>query len=381
MHTTPKFPKRLAGRRSMVAIALAGALVVAAPTFMSAAVATTEPPSTDEDVPEWQQQLFELQTMPMDELYQHALDEEEGRVVYWNGNSVIPADRTGAGPAFEAAYPGMSVTLFGEGSTSEMIARLKAERDAGLQPSGDLLWASMEHATTAIDEGILAEWSAPEAEAYPDELKGPHYVVVNVTFHGIAWNTNNVAPDEAPTSFDDLLDPGWEGRIVAEPRIATQLTALAAHRFADDAAAREYTEALAAQDVTFIPRYPTLIQQVASGEYDVCFNCNLFNAWELVNDGAPIEALQTEAMGLPDAQMILAEPLHPYGAMLMARWMISADGGEAALAAGGKSPTHPDAAGQEVAPVPVEQYLLQPPDIADLYPTWDEYSAEVFELR
>ena len=369
-------------RKSLV-FALAGALIIAASTPSIAAASSDTTPTTEAagDVPEWQQQLFELQTMPMEELHQLAVEEEDGRVIYWNGNSVIPEDRTGAGPAFEAAYPGMSVTLFGEGSTPEMIARLKAERDAGLQPSGDVFWASMEHATTAQSEGILAEWSAPEAEAYPAEFVSPYWIVVNRTHHGVAWNTNNVSAEEVPTSFDDLLDPRWTDRIIAEPRISTQMTALGAHRFADEAETLEFIDALAAQNVTFIPRFPTLAQQLASGEHDICFNCNLFNVWELVQEGAPIEAMQTEAMALPDAQMILAEPLHPYGAMLMARWMATADGGQAVLAAGGKSPAHPDLAGQEIAPMPETQYPLLPEDIANLFPTIDEYCTEAFDLR
>jgi iron(III) transport system substrate-binding protein len=380
MHSSVRCLRPLAAQRKSIGGLLASAVVVAA---SATAGASTEPPGTEPagDVPEWQQQLFELQTMPMDDLYQMALEEEDGRVIYWNGNSVIPADRTGAGPAFEEAYPGMSVTLFGEGSTSDMIARVRAEMDAGLQPSGDVFWGSMEHASTAVNEGILAQWTAPEAAEYDLQYVNPYWIIVNRTYHGVAWNTNNVSPEEVPTSFDDLLDPRWEGRIIAEPRIATQMTALASHRFADEAAAMEYTEALAAQGVTFIPRFPTLIQQLASGEYDVCFNCNLFNAWELINDGAPIEAMQTEAMALPDAQMIFAEPLHPYGAMLMARWMASAEGGQAVLAAGGKSPTHPGVSGQEVAPVPETQYLLQEGDVNDVFPTWDELCAEVFDLR
>jgi iron(III) transport system substrate-binding protein len=355
----------------------------AATDAASETTAAEEPAGTEAsgEEPEWQTFLHSLETMPLDELYNKALEEEDGRIIYWNGNSVIPADRVGAGPAFEAAYPGMSVTLFGEGSTSDMVARIKAERDAGLPPSGDLFWGSIEHATSAIDEGILADWNAPEAEAYPDNLKSSKYVVVNKTFHGIAWNTDNVSAEEAPQSFEDLLDPKWAGRIVAEPRIATQLTALATEKFGDDAKAREYAEALAAQDVTFIPRYPTLIQSLASGESDVCFNCNGFNAWELLQEDAPIEFLQTEAMGLPDAQMIFAEPLHPYGAMLMARWMLLEDGGQKVLLAGGKSPTHPNLAGQEIAPTPVTQYLLQPAAVRDVYPTWDDYSAELFDLR
>jgi iron(III) transport system substrate-binding protein len=376
--------RRPFSHRLSVALALGGVMLLAGSATIGASSDTTVPGTDGEaegEVPEWQQRLFELQTMPMDELYQHAVEEEDGRVIYWNGNSVIPEDRAGAGPAFEEAYPGMSVTLFGEGSTDEMIARLSAEREAGLQPSGDLFWASMEHASSAVAEGIVAEWSAPEAEAYPEDLVNDHWVIVNRTFHGVVWNANNVSEEEAPASLEDLLDPQWEGRIVAEPRIATQMTAFASHRFADDAAAREYAEALAAQDVTFVPRYPALIQTIASGENDICFNCNLFNAWELLNEGAPIQVMETEAMSLPDAQMIISDPLHPYGAMLMARWMLSVDGGQAVLGAGGKSPSHPDAAEFEIAPRPETLYDLQATDVVDVFPTWDEFCTEVFDLR
>jgi iron(III) transport system substrate-binding protein len=379
-------------RLRSVAIALAGVLLIAAcgsdgdGDSQSAAdgngsggdgSASNAPANEDS---EWQQLLTELQTMPLEELHEKALEEEDGQVIYWNGNSVIPADRAGVGPVFEEAFPGMHVTLFGEGQTGEMITRIKAERDAGLQPSGDLLWASFEHATDAHDQGVVADWSPPEAEPYPDDMKGSFYVAVNKTFHGIVWNTNNVSEDEAPTSYDDLLDPRWDGRIIAEPRIATQLTALAVHRFEDEDTAREYSEDLAAEDVTFIPRYPTLVQQLASGEHDICFNCNLFNTWELQQDGAPLEVLESEAMALPDAQLIFADPPHPYGAMLMARWMISEDG-QRALAAGHKSPVLPAVAGTEDAIVPETQYPLLPEDATDAFPSWDEFAAEAFDLR
>ena len=379
---------RPAGRptkgRRLAAAAAVGVLAVTVATGVSAGTAppSTEPTTTEPAgaMPEWQQLLHELETMPLEELHQRALDEEEGRVIFWNGNSVIPADRAGLGPAFEEAFPGMSVTLFGEGSTSDMIARVAAEREAGLQPSGDLFWGSLEHANAAYDEGIVVDWNPPEAEAYPDELKGSFYVVTDFTFHGVAWNTNNVSDDEAPTSFDDLTDPRWQGRIIAEPRIATQLTALAAQKFESEDAARAYAEGLAANDVTFIPRYPTLVQGLASGEYDVCFNCNAYNTYDLIQEGAPIRFMETETMSLPDAQMIFAEPLHPYGAMLMARWMISEEG-QMAWAAGGKNPALPGVAPGGETIVPEVQYMLQPEDVADLFPMWDEYTADLFDLR
>jgi hypothetical protein len=37
--------------------------------------------------------------------------------------------------------------------------------------------------------------------------------------------------------------------------------------------------------------------------------------------------------------------------------------------------------GQEVAPVPETQYLLTEGDVNDVFPTWDEFCAEVFDLR
>jgi iron(III) transport system substrate-binding protein len=353
-----------------------------APAATDAPAATEAPAGTAApgEIPEWQQLLKELETMPFEELHAKALEEEDGRVIFWNGNSVIPADRAGLGPAFEAAFPGMSVTLFGEGSTQDMIARVAAERDAGLQPSGDLFWASLEHANAAYDEGIVIDWTSPEHEAYPDELKGSFYVVTDFTFHGVVWNTDNVSADEVPTSFDDLTDPKWKGRLVAEPRIATQLTALASHKFEDDAAARAYAEGLAANEVTFVPRYPALVQALAAGEHDVCFNCNLYNTYDLIQEGAPLAVMESETMALPDGQMIFAEPLHPYGAMLMARWMISEDG-QKAWAAGVKNPARPGVEGGGKTIVPEVQYRLTPADVSDLFPAWDEFAADLFDLR
>jgi iron(III) transport system substrate-binding protein len=354
----------------------------AASSATEAPAGTSAPSGTDAsgEVPEWQALLKTLETMPLDELAKHAVDDEDGKVIFWNGNSVIPPDRAGLGPAFEAAFPGMSVTLFGEGTPGDMIARVAAEKQAGLQPSGDLFWGSLENVGIAKDEGIVVDWNPPEAEAYPDDLKGSYYVVTDFTYHGIAWNTDRVSEAEVPKTFEDLTDPKWKGRIIAEPRIATQLTALAAHKFASDDDAKAFAEGLAANEITFIPRYPTLVQSLASGEHDICFNCNAYNTYDLIQDGAPIKFMETEAMALPDAQMIFENPLHPYGAMLMARWMISEEG-QKAWAAGGKNPARPGIVPGGKTIVPAKQYTLTPQDVSDLFPTWDDYAAQLFKLR
>jgi hypothetical protein len=61
-----------------------------------AAASTTVPPTEPAgDMPEWRNCSSSSRRCR----------KEVGRVIFWNGTSVIPGDRAGLGPAFEEAFP------------------------------------------------------------------------------------------------------------------------------------------------------------------------------------------------------------------------------------------------------------------------------------
>src|SRR5680860_1544877 len=47
--------------------------------------------------------------------------------------------------------------------------------------------------------------------------------------HVVAWNTELIPAEEVPTSYEDLADPKWKGRVTLEPRHSAMYMALFQH--------------------------------------------------------------------------------------------------------------------------------------------------------
>jgi iron(III) transport system substrate-binding protein len=65
-------------------------------------------------------------------------------------------------------------------------------------------------------DGLLAPFLPEDAARHlPPEQVGADgmYATVFASLSPIGYNTNLVKPEDAPTSFADLLDPRWQGRI------------------------------------------------------------------------------------------------------------------------------------------------------------------------
>ncbi len=72
----------------------------------------------------------------------------------------------------------------------------------------------------AVDKDIITSYipeSAEDWEVVEDGIKMKHedgyYVGTEMFVLGFAYNTELVSEEEAPKTWDDLLDPKWEGKI------------------------------------------------------------------------------------------------------------------------------------------------------------------------
>ncbi|MEW9502968.1 ABC transporter substrate-binding protein [Jeotgalibacillus marinus] len=103
--------------------------------------------------------------------------------------------------------------------TNILVNKMMAEKD---NPQGDVWYGgggilSFEE---AIDKGIIGvyepdaskDWDVVENGIKVKHQDG-HYVGVEVFVMGFAYNTELVTEEEAPKTWDDLLDPKWEGKI------------------------------------------------------------------------------------------------------------------------------------------------------------------------
>jgi iron(III) transport system substrate-binding protein len=75
----------------------------------------------------------------------------------------------------------------------------------------------------AARESLLAPYRPTWADAVPDEARDPQdrWYGTYLTPEVIAYNTEAVSAAEAPTDWDDVLDPKWKGKVLIRDPIAS----------------------------------------------------------------------------------------------------------------------------------------------------------------
>lgn len=138
----------------------------------------------------------------------------EGEVVLY-APSVEPA-QIAILDAFTELFPeirGNNVRL----QTGALYARLQQERQSNTYMADVLVLSDMSMLREFQDEGGFEDYVSPEIYAYPwpEHLSEPvgFFQSWGTLSAGIAYNPQFVSPEDAPETWEDLLDPQWEGRI------------------------------------------------------------------------------------------------------------------------------------------------------------------------
>lgn len=150
----------------------------------------------------------EFDTMSLDELV--AAAEEEGEVVVYSFTSRIEAVEE----AFEAEYP--NIDLIGSDiSSTEMIARLQAEAEAGVAEA-DVAYISDPPVVLSelVQQGILHNYVPPEiADSIPPEYQEP--LLANRLSTKVLMYNEETHPDGSPvTNLWALTDEEWTGKVI-----------------------------------------------------------------------------------------------------------------------------------------------------------------------
>ena len=316
----------------------------------------------------------------LDELHQQAL-EEGGTLVYYG----VLAQENAAEilPVFEERFPGITVEHI-DATGDQLVARAVAEARGGAV-QGDVLAVPIENIIEAVEAELLEQWLPPEAEAYPEDLKGEQWLGIEEQYWVGAWNTDLVPADQAPDSFEDFAEPGWNeaGGLIGEPRDADMLPALVKKYDGDAERAIELVRKIAENnDPSFHKGHSDLAEMLVSGQAAACFTCYSHHFPPRQADGAPVDYFLTEGVGKPVGQGIFKNAPHPKTAQLFARWVASEEG-QQVYADGGRTPTHPDVEpGDPVRPETI--YHIGADDIGATGPdgrTYQEIWNEIFRLR
>lgn len=314
-----------------------------------------------------------------------AAAEEEGQVVWYTTMIVDQAVRPIV-EAFEAKYPNINVEFTRAGS-GETALKIINEGQAG-RMMGDVFDGTATF-SNVMPAGLVEPYVPDSAAAYPDELKDSegHWHALNYYFLTAAYNTDLVSPEEAPQTYEDLLDPRWQGQMVwsAEPEpvaapgfIGNILLTMG------EEAGMAYLDQLAEQDITNMgAAQRVVLDRVILGDFPI--GLMVFNHHVGISgaEGAPIEWIRMEPVVSSASLLGLIEGgPNPNAGKLLIDFILSEEG-QQVLASTGYLPTHPDVQAQDPTllpngPEPFEARFMSPEIVAENLPQWIEIYNEKF---
>ncbi|OYD07809.1 extracellular solute-binding protein [Paludifilum halophilum] len=240
------------------------------------------------------------------------------------------------GRAYEQANPGSNVDVQ-YGGTNVIVNRLIAEKG---RPMGDLWYGGggILPFETAEDKGIITPYTPKGTEDWPVKRNGIkirdenwNWVGAEVFVLGFIYNTDKVEKDEAPKTWDDLLNPRWKGKFqMSNPAASGTATLTVMSQLMERGGEKgwKYFNRLVRQSNAMPDSGSAPSQAVAKGEAEVGVAFD-FMAYEMQARGEKVDFI------VPEKTPILVNPVslvkdgpNPEGGKAFIDFMLSKEGQE-----------------------------------------------------
>ncbi len=283
---------------------------------------------------------------------------------------------------FEQRSGGVRLNIYRSG-TQVVIGKLQAEMQAG-GIQADLLWmADIEFFAQLARRNLLVAWTPPEAQAVPAQFRyeGGRYHEVRLIFNTVGYNTLRVR--ERPTSWTDLTDPRYRGRVgMASPFYSGAAFSTLGTLVHQPAFGWSFFQRLKGNGVVVEQSNGTVAQKLATGEFWVASVVDFFLR-DMKAKGSPVDHVwpREGAILIPTPIGIVQGTKNLAGAQAFLRYLYS-PAGQRLFVRQGYVPVLPGIEGP--AGMPPEPLEILPTDEAYIATHREELKAryrELFELK
>jgi len=267
----------------------------------------------------------------------------EGKVVFYTSIDLQVAAKIVK--TFEATYPGIAVQVERNGA-ERIFQRIAQERDSKIF-AADILESSD---TAQFIVWKRLGWLMPfvpleVAEKWPSDQRDPDgcFASVRYTLSPIAYNTRLAKAADAPTSFADLLDRKWSGKIVkAHPGYSGGIVTSTFQTSRD--LGWDYFERLGKQRVLQVQSATEPPKKLALGERAIMADGLEYLLVLMKENGNPVEIVYPRegTPFLPGSAAIADRAPHPNAARLLVSFLFSREAQQFMSDVGGMRSFHPD---------------------------------------
>ena len=259
----------------------------------------------------------------------------EGVVTLYS--SAVIDDTNAIASAFEKKY-GVKVQLW-RGSSEDILRRAVTEHRGG-RDDVDVAETAGTEMEGLRREQLLAEISSPVFADLLPQAVVPHraWVTSRLSIFTAAFNTTLIKPEDAPKSYDDLVDPRWKGKLGVEADDGNWFMSIAA-AMGEDKASALFRKIVATNGMSLRKGHTLLSNLVVAGEVPLGLTVYGYRINELKAKNAPIVGVVLPpAVALPTGIAVFARAPHPYAAALFMDFFLG--DGQRILAERGNVPTN-----------------------------------------
>ena len=230
--------------------------------------------------------------------------------------------------AFEAKYPGVKVESF-RAPGAELVVRMEEEAKAR-RNIADTIETTEGSLMFLRDGKLLRPYDSPHLDKYPEEGKERaekglvYWALARESYVGFTYNKTLIPKEAVPKNFDGLLHPQLKGKMGISIGQTSDKVIGAMIKARGD----EFVKKLKPQEIKLYSiEAPALVHTIAAGE--IVGSPAIFQTHTLLaaSKGAPVEWVPMDLVPTNVGSAAIAvNPPHPYGALLMADFLLSPDG-------------------------------------------------------
>ncbi len=255
--------------------------------------------------------------------------EAEGAVTFYSTDP--EKGQVGLLKAFSDQFPKIT-TSYVRLQAGALYAKILAERQAKSFTADILTISDLGMIQDFQRRGGLKPYVSPEMAAYNAKYKSSpegFYTAACIIMAGIAYNPNFVKADEAPKTWEDLLDPRWKDAV--NVKVSNSGLQHATWFVLKPILAKDYFDKFGANKPRAFDSYVQQYGRLIDGQDKVIMAAQYSGFIEFKAKGAPVEFVFPET-GAPATQQsvgVVADAPHPNAAELFLDWYLSPVGQKA----------------------------------------------------
>jgi iron(III) transport system substrate-binding protein len=223
---------------------------------------------------------------------------------------------------------GVRVSLYRAGSEN-VRNRVLEETKAGFA-GADVVETNGPEMVAMASGNAFAPLNAPATAKLVGGSKRQSWTVSRFNIFSVAWNTDLVKPGQQPTTYADLADPKWDGKMAMEIEDYDWYWALRNYLTTEGkmtpAQARDYFNKIAA-GAAFTNGHTTMRQLLVAGEFSLVTSDYSYGIAEAAADGAPVAWKDPKPVqplfARPNGVGLMRNAANPASAQLFAEWVLS----------------------------------------------------------